>query len=679
MNFKNYILGVAAIALLASCGGEKKSEHTAGVGIDVSNIDSSVKPQDNFYLYANGNWLKKNPVPSTESRWGSFSVLNEDNLKKLREILDETAKQKNAQGSNAQKIGDYYFAAMDSVKKNAEGVKPLAPEIERINALKSNADIIKTLAELQMNGTRALFGIYVGQDPKISDQNIAQANQSGLGMPDRDYYTKTDEESKALQNAYKEHLTKMFMLLGDTKEVADKNAKTVYEFELRLAKASMTNVELRDIEKQYNKWTLAELSKKYPNMKWSEYLSQIGLGTAKEVIIGQPNFFKEVDAMLKSTSIDNWKTYLRWWLINSAADNLSDEIASQNFAFYGTTLSGQKQQKPRWKRTLTEIDGAMGEALGQLFVEKYFKPESKARVSEMVDNLMIAYKERIEQLDWMSPETKEKAKKKLTTVIRKLGYPDKWRDYAALEISKDSHFKNATNAYKFEMKRNFDKLGKPVDKMEWLMSPPTVNAYYQPTTNEITFPAGIMQPPFFFADADDAVNYAGIGAVIGHELTHGFDDQGSQFDEMGNLKNWWTDTDKKKFEEKTKMVVQQYSNFVAIDSLHVNGELTLGENIADFGGIMIAYQAFKKTKQGKSTEKIDGLTPDQRFFMSWANIWRTNYTPEALKKQVNTNPHSPAEFRANGPISNMKEFYEAFGIKDGDKMWRNEAERIKIW
>jgi putative endopeptidase len=679
MTIKNYILGVAALTMLAACGGDKKTEETAGVGIDINNIDSTEKPQENFYLYANGNWLKKNPVPSTESRWGSFSVLNEDNLKKLREILDETAKQKNANGSNAQKIGDYYFAAMDSVKKNAEGVKPLASEIEKINSLKSNNDIMKTLAELQLNGTRALFGIYVGQDPKISDQNIAQANQSGLGMPDRDYYTKSDEESKALQSAYKEHLVKMFMLLGDAKDVAEKNAKIVYEFETRLAKASMTNVELRDIEKQYNKWGIAELNKKYPNMKWPDYLNQVGLTTAKEVIIGQPSFFKEVDAMLKSSSIDSWKIYLRWWLINSAADNLSDEIAAQNFAFYGTILSGQKQQKPRWKRTLTEIDGAMGEALGQLFVEKYFKPESKARVNEMVDNLMIAYKERIEQLDWMSAETKEKAKKKLTTIIRKLGYPDTWRDYSAMEVSKDSHFKNATNAYKFELKRNFDKLGKPVDKMEWLMSPPTVNAYYQPTTNEITFPAGIMQPPFFFSKADDAVNYAGIGAVIGHELTHGFDDQGSQFDEMGNLKNWWTEEDKKKFEVKTKMVVQQYSNYIAIDSLHVNGELTLGENIADFGGIMIAYQAFKKTKQGKSTEKIDGLSPEQRFFMSWANIWRSNYTPEALKKQVNTNPHSPAMFRANGPISNMKEFYDAFGIKEGDKMWRAENERIKIW
>ena len=672
---------IAVSALAISCGGSKNADdkQAANGGIDVSNIDSTVRAQDDFYKFANGNWLKNNPVPSTESRWGSFSILNEDNIKKLREILDETAKNKNAQGTNAQKIGDYYYAAMDSAKKNAEGVKPLTPILEKIEALKTNQEIMKLVAELQLQGVRALYITYVGQDAKISDQNIAQANQGGLGLPDRDYYTKTDAESKTLQTQYKEHVAKMFELLGDSKEQATKNANTVFNFELHLAKASMTNVEQRDIEKQYNKMTVADLDKKFPNLLWSKYLNYLGLATAKEVIIAQPLFFKEADAMVKSEALANWKTYLRWWTINSNATELSDEVGKEDFAFNGTIVNGQKEQKPRWKRSLQEVDQSMGEALGQLFVEKYFKPESKTRINEMVDNLMVAYKERIEQLDWMSAETKEKAKKKLTTVIKKLGYPDKWRDYSALEITKDSHLKNAVNAYTFELKRNYAKLGKPVDKMEWLMSPPTVNAYYQPTTNEITFPAGIMQPPFFFAEADDAVNYAGIGAVIGHELTHGFDDQGCQFDEMGNLKNWWTEDDKKKFEVKTKMVVNQYSSYVAIDTMHVNGELTLGENIADFGGIMIAYKAFKKTKQGQGTEKIAGYSPDQRFFLSWAQIWRTNYTPEAMKKQVNTNPHSPAPFRANGPISNMQEFYTAFDVKKGDKMWREETERAKVW
>ena len=675
----NFLIVASVVVFFSSCGNTKKEDSVMSIGIDARNIDTTIRPQDNFYLFANGSWLKNNPVPATESRWGSFSILNEDNLKKLREILDETAKKKNAIGTNAQKIGDYYYASMDSAKKNAEGVKPLSSELELIENIKSNNDIIKVLASLQLNGSRALFVTYVGQDSKISSQNITQLQQSGLGLPDRDYYTKSDEDSKQLQVAYQEHLVKMFELLGDAKDVAAKNAKIVYAFELRLAKASMTNVEQRDIEKQYNKMTIADLEKQYPNMQWQNYLNAMGLASAKEIIIGQPLFFKETNMMLKSESVQNWKTYLRWWLINSAADELSDEVSKEHFAFNGTILNGQKEQKPRWKRALQEVDQTMAEALGQLFVEKYFKPESKARVNEMVNNLMTAYIERIEQLDWMSAETRQKAKKKLSTVIRKLGYPDTWRDYSKLEISKDSHFKNSTAAFKFELQRNFAKLGQPVDKMEWLMSPPTVNAYYQPTTNEITFPAGIMQPPFFFADADDAVNYAGIGAVIGHELTHGFDDQGCQFDEMGNLKNWWTEEDKRKFEVKTKMVINQYSNYLAIDSLRVNGELTLGENIADFGGNMIAYHAFKKTKQAKTNEKIGGFTPDQRFFLSWAQIWRTNYTPEALKKQVNTNPHSPAMFRANGPISNMQEFYDAFGVKKGDKMWREENERAKVW
>jgi putative endopeptidase len=384
--------------------------------------------------------------------------------------------------------------------------------------------------------------------------------------------------------------------------------------------------------------------------------------------------------MIASEKIENWKIYLKWCAINTFADNLSDEIATQNFNFYFVKLSGQKQQKPRWKRALQEIDGGLGEALGQLFVEKYFSADSKKRVNEIVDNLMVAYKERINNLDWMSAETKTKAQKKLTTVLRKLGYPDTFRDYSKLSISKESHFKNAQAAYQFEMNRNLSKLGQAVDKNEWLMSPPTVNAYYNPTTNEITFPAGIMQPPFFFEKGDDAVNYAGIGAVIGHELTHGFDDQGSQFDENGNMQNWWKNEDKEKFNAKTTMVVNQYNNYVAIDSLHVNGMLTLGENIADLGGIMIAYEAFLKSLNGKAEpEKIDGFTAKQRFFLSWAQIWRTNYTPEAMKKQVNTNPHSPSMFRANGPLTNMQQFYDVWNVKQGDKMWRNEADRAKVW
>ena len=675
------IIAIACIAaIFSSCSGKKEETKFKGpLAIDLANMDTTVRPQDDFYQYANGAWLKNNPVPSTDSRWGSFSQLMEDNLKKLKGILEETAKKENAQGSNAQKIGDYFFTYMDSVKKNADGVKPLSPYLKQVDELKSNAELVNVITNLQLNGVRVAWGLYVSSDPKSSNVNIAQANQGGLGLPDKEYYTRTDEESKKLQADYLEHLSKMFQLLGDAKKVADKNAKSVYDFDLKLAKASMTNVELRDIEKQYNKYTLAELDKKYPNINFTNYLKGLGLPAAKEVIVGQPDFFKQVDAMLKTTSLEDWKQYIRWNIINSYADQLSDDVSKQNFAFYNTTLSGQKEMKPRWKRAITEVDNVLGEALGQLFVEKYFPQDSKKKVSAMVDNLIAAYRERINGLDWMSTATKAMAQKKLNTIIKKLGFPDTWRDYSKLQVAKNSHLENYVNSYSYELKRNFDKLSKPVDKMEWFMSPPTVNAYYNPTTNEITFPAGIMQPPFFFADADDAVNYAAIGAVIGHELTHGFDDQGSQFDEQGNMKNWWTKDDQTKFQGKTKMVVDQYNSYVAIDSLHVNGELTLGENIADLGGVSIAYAAFLKTEQAKKAEKIDGFTPQQRFFLSWAQIWRTNYTDAALKKQVNTNPHSPSKFRGNGPLTNLPEFYEAFGVKEGDKMFVPAEQRAKIW
>lgn len=680
MNLKQSIAITFIAVSLISCSSKKEEQKSSGPkAIDLANMDTTVRPQDDFYQYANGTWLKNNPVPPTDSRWGSFSTLQEDNLKKLKGILEETAKKENANGTNAQKIGDYYFTYMDSAKKNAEGVKPLEPFLKQVDGIKSNADIMNVLTSLQLKGVRAVWGFYVSSDPKSSNVTIGQANQGGLGLPDKDYYLRNDEESKKLQAQYMDHLVKMFELLGDAKDLATKNAKKVYDFEMKLAKPSMTNVELRDIEKQYNKFSIAELDKKYPNIKFSSYLSSLGLPEAKEVIVGQPEFFKAADAMLKSVSVEDWKQYLRWNIINSYADQLSDAIALQNFSFFGTALSGQKELKPRWKRALTEVDNVLGEALGQLFVEKYFPAESKKKVNEMVDNLIATYRERINGLDWMSAPTKAKAQLKLNTIIKKLGFPDKWRDYSNLTVTKTSHLENYVNAYTYEIKRNFAKLGKPVDKTEWFMSPPTVNAYYNPTTNEITFPAGIMQPPFYFSDADDAVNYAAIGAVIGHELTHGFDDQGSQFDEEGNMKNWWTEEDKTKFNAKTGMVVKQYNSYVAIDSLHVNGELTLGENIADLGGVSISYAAFLKTAQAKAGEKIDGFTPKQRFFLSWAQIWRTNYTAEALKKQVNTNPHSPSKFRGNGPLTNLPEFYEAFNVKEGDKMWVPVNERAKIW
>ncbi|MFN5492975.1 MAG: M13 family metallopeptidase [Bacteroidota bacterium] len=658
----------------ASAAGNKTPD-----GIDPNNFDAAIKAHDNFYLYANGGWLKNNPVPSTEGRWGSFSIIQEGNLHKLRTLLAEAGQQTSAPGSNKQKMGDYYFASMDSVKKNKEGLKPLLPMLGEVEACKTNADIVALLPLLQVRGVRAVWSLYVSADPKASSQNITQAGQGGLGMPDREYYFKKDADSKSVQEAYLAHLKKLFVMMGDKPADAETHANLVMETETMLASASMTNVELRDIEKQYNKFTIAELEQKYPNSRWRSYLDALGLKQASNLIMAQPLFFAKTDSLFKSLPTGHWIQYLRWNVINSFADQLHDELSQANFDFYRTVLYGQKKMKPRWKRTIQEIDGTLGEALGQLFVEKYFTSESKKRVSELVDNLVTAYRERIDALDWMSPETKAMAQKKLNTVIRKLGYPDTWRDYSAMKIGRESHLQNYISAYRFELQRNYNKLGKPVDKTEWFMTPPTVNAYYNPTTNEITFPAGIMQPPFFFPDGDDAVNYAGIGAVIGHELTHGFDDQGSQFDEEGNMKNWWTDKDKEAFTARTQVLVKQFNNYVAIDSMHINGELTLGENIADLGGMAIAYAAFKKTAQGKSEERILGFTPDQRFFLSWAQIWRTNYTPAALKHQVNTNPHSPGMFRANGPLSNMPEFYKAFEVKPGTPMWRNENERAKIW
>jgi putative endopeptidase len=674
-------IGLAALSSLVLFysftpdGKDKKSTKA----IDLSNMDKSVRPQDDFYEFANGGWLKNNPVPSTESKWGSFSALLEENQTRLKGILEENTQKANAPGSNGQKIGDYYFTYMDSAKKNKEGVKPLTRFLQQVEEIKSNDQLMAYFATTQMKGVKGLWSIYVYADPKSSSVNIAQANQGGLGMPDRDYYLRNDPDSKSLQEKYKQLLVKDFELLGDSKEKASANADKVYNLEVELAKSSMTNVELRDLEKQYNKWNLAELDAKYPTIKFSSYLKAIGLGGAKEVIIGQPEFFQKANDLLKSQTLDTWKAYLRWNIITSFSDQLSDEVAQVNFDFFGTALSGQKKMKPRWKRAISEVDQMMGEALGQLFVAKYFPEESKKKVDEMVNNLIAAYRERINGLNWMSAETKEKAQKKLNTIIKKLGYPDTWRDYSKLTIGRNSHFENYVNAVEFEIRHNYEKLPKPVDKMEWLMSPPTVNAYYNPTSNEITFPAGIMQPPFYFSGADDAVNYAAIGAVIGHELTHGFDDQGSQFDEEGNMKDWWTASDKEKFLSKTKMVVEQFNGYVAIDTLHINGELTLGENIADLGGLSISYAAFQKTAQAKEGKAIDGFTPNQRFFLSWAQIWRTNFTPAAMKKQVNTNPHSPGKFRGNGPLTNLPEFYEAFGVKEGDKMWVAPEKRAKIW
>lgn len=674
---------LSAVILVSFVGDPKTGKETVvkTAGIDISNIDNSVKPSDDFNQFINGNWVKKNPIPESESKWTTFDELRDLNTKRLRVILEEVAAEKNIKpGSNKQKIADFYSLAMDSVKLNKDGIAPLKSEFAAIDKIATVTDMIKEVAHLHTLGVDVLFNGGVDQDPKVSTEYITQFYQGGISLPDRDYYTNTDERTLGIQKAYVEHITNIFKLLGDKQETAEKNAKIIFDIETNFAKASMTKIELRDPEKSYHKKTVKEFAELTPNFDWTTYFNLIGIKNISNVIVGQPDFYAELNRSIKAVSINDWKIYLRWNLIDETAGKLSDDFVKEHFKFYGTTLLGIPVLKPRWKRGLEATDQSLGDALGQAFVEKYFTEESKKRVAQMVENLIAAYRVRINSRDWMSAETKVQANAKLDKVLKKFGYPDNWKDYSTLDIKKDSYVQNFMRANTYSFNRMVNKLGKPIDRTEWGMTPPTINAYYNPTMNEIVFPAGIMQPVFFNPEADDAVNYGSMGAIIGHELTHGFDDEGSQYDADGNLKNWWTEKDKSNFKAKTDMVVKQFDGFVAIDSMHVKGALTLGENIADLGGLTIAYYAFKKSLEGKPVpEKIDGYTAEQRFFMAWGQGWRGNMRPKYLKNMVQTNPHAPGNFRVNGPLSNMQEFYDAFGIKEGDKMFLPKSQRAEIW
>ncbi|MBG8552183.1 M13 family metallopeptidase [Hymenobacter guriensis] len=654
-----------------------------GVGLNVANLDPSVTACEDFFQYASGTWLKNNPIPAAETRWGSFQELANKNNAVMRQILDEAAANRSAaKGTNAQKVGDYFASAMDSAAINAAGLKYLQPELAKIAAIKTPNQLQTSLARQQVLSTGALFGAYVGQDDKISSQYAVNLYQGGLSMPDRDYYLKDDARSRAVRAAYQKYLTNTFQLLGDNEATARKNAATVQRLETRLAKASKSRVELRDPYANYNKMTVAQLQKAYPNLNLQHILTDAGMGSAKEVIVGQPAFFKEVNTMVKAEPLADLKTYLRWHLATSFTSALPQQFGDEGFRFQ-QVLSGAKQQQPRWKRMLRATDGALGEAFGQLYVDKAFPPAAKQKALEMVNNIKASMGEHIQQLSWMSDATKKEALHKLSTFTVKIGYPDKWKDYSALTISRDSYLQNVVASRQWAYKDMTSKLGKPVDRTEWGMTPPTVNAYYNPAMNEIVFPAGIMQPPFFDPNADDAVNYGGMGAVIGHEITHGFDDQGRQYDAEGNLKDWWTKEDAANFTQRADMVGKQYSAFSPLDSVYVNGQLTMGENLADLGGLSIAYSALQKQLQQQYGNgprlKYDGLTPEQRFFLSWAQVWRTNARPEFLRQQVLTDPHSPAQFRTNGPLMNMPEFYEAFGCKEDAKMMRAQQERAKVW
>ncbi|MDP2647972.1 MAG: M13 family metallopeptidase [Candidatus Yanofskybacteria bacterium] len=647
--------------------------------IDLRDLNRQVEPVDDFFEFANGGWIKNNPIPATEIKWGSFYELTERNRKLLYGLVKEVSAARSGKAANERKVADFFISAMDTGKINKAGLYPLRNELQKIDGIESPNDLMQAVARLHVIGASSLWFPHVEQDDKDSERMVFRIYQNGLGLPDRDHYIKTDKRAADTRKEYLKYTAKTFRLMGYKPQKAQAAADKILEMETRLAHASMTRVEQRDVHKMYNKFTLARLRRTAPHIPWDAYLKGIGIKKPDGLIVSQPGFVKEIGHMVQSVQMEDWKTYLRFRLVSDYSPHLPGRFEKEHFRFYGTVLNGVKKMKPRWKRAIKIIDGALGDALGQLYVKKYFPVHAKERMDALVDNIIAAYRERIKNLDWMSAVTKKKALKKLGAVVKKIGYPDKWRDYSKLEISRDSHLKNIINSEVFDFKRKIAKLGKPIDRTEWLMSPPTVNAYYYPNLNDIVFPAGILQPPYFSDTADDAVNYGAIGAIIGHELTHGFDDQGRHFDDKGNLRNWWTEQDRKQFENKTEALVKQYDEYAVVDDMRVNGRLTLGENIADLGGLVIAYDALQLALKGKKQKRIDGFTPEQRFFIGIAVAFRAVYRPEAAREQALVDPHSPAKFRVNGPLSNMTQFYEAFGCEKGDALYRPEKERVKIW
>ena len=652
--------------------------------IDPKNMDTSVKPGDDFFIYATGAWIKRTEIPPEYSRWGAFNELLERNNDALHTIAGKASQiQVDPKlAPETQKVGDYYASGMDEQSIEAMRTKPLEQELGRIEAMKDRQDVLNEIGHLHSLGINAFFNFGAGQDSKDSTRDIAQAVQGGLSMPDRDYYTKQDPDMKQKREKYIAHVTKMLTLLGEPAQKAADDAKRIMALETKLAEASRTRVQLRDPIKNYNKMGVRQLQDLTPEWNWSDYFNKINLLEPGDINVHQPEFFKAANDVFKSTPIDDWKAYLRWHLISATAPYLSKDFVDEEFDFNERTLRGTQQNKPRWKRVIATEDDEIGEALGKLYVGFNFPPEAKARALELVNNLKEALADRIKTLDWMDEPTKKEALKKLAAMNVKIGYPDKWLDYSLLQIDRGPYVLNAMRAGKFEADRDLEKIGKPVDRTDWGMTPPTVNAYYNPNMNEIVFPAGILQPPFFYANADDAVNYGGIGAVIGHEMTHGFDDQGRQFDATGNLRDWWSKKSADEYDKRRKAIVQQYNEYEPLPGLHVNGELTQGENIADVGGVKLAYAALQKALEKHPEEqnkKIDGFTPEQRFFLSFAAIWRSKIRDEDQKLRVKTDPHSPAQFRVNGPLSDLPEFQKAFNVPDGSPMVRPADKRVNIW
>jgi len=669
---------IASLSLLISSCADHKGEAATSAYLDIADIDSTVKPGDDFYSYANGRWLKTAVIPPTESGVGSFLNIYNRTKANVKLILDSVSQSKNTGGSIEQKVGDFYASGLDSATIEKRGFDPVKIYLQQIDSIKDTRGVLHFAAEQTASENSLLIAQYIGADEKNSTLNIPIYYQSGLGLPDRDYYFKTDSATKKIVTAYRVYLSKLFQLTGDDSATAVKKVFDVYNLENKMAASHRNNVELRDPQSNYNKMAVADLDKKMPLIGWKQLLQDLSI-EIDSVNVGQPAYYTQLNDLLKTIPLSSWKNYLRVHTLDNSANALSSEFVNASFEYYSKALRGQQKIKDRWERMYRSTDANLGEALGQLYVKKYFTNDAKNRMMALVDNLQLSFDSRIAKLDWMSDSTKGKAKEKLHSFIKKIGFPDKWRDYSRVTIDKSKYFENLLSAGKNEYNFQIKKAGKSVDKTEWGMTPPTINAYYNPTFNEIVFPAGILQHPFFDPGADDAINYGGIGMVIGHEMTHGFDDQGAQYDKDGNLKNWWNQQDNTKFKEKGTLVADLYSAFIVIDSLKINGRLTLGENMADVGGIAIAYDAFKLTKQGKDTIKIDGFTPDQRFFLSFAQGWKSKMKEEAMRQQLNTDPHSNPRYRVLGPLMNFTPFYSVFNVVKGDKMWKPENERIKIW
>jgi len=671
---------VIALALLLALFVTAVFGQTGSHGFDVANLDKNTPACTDFYQYANGGWLAANPIPPAYSSWGVANILDERNKDVLHEILEAAAKNTKApKGSSEQKVGDYYATCMDEAKIDAEGVKPLAPDFDRIAKINDQKSLQDVIAYFHSMSVNALFNSDSTQDFKNSAEVTFEVFQGGLGLPDRDYYFKDDDKSKEIRAEYLKHVAKMFELLGDDPAKSATEAQAIMSLETKLAQASLTRVELRDPEKIYHRMTVAQVKELAPAYDWPNYLQKLGVAPNTDVNVATPEFFKAVNQMLTSVPLSDWQTYLRWNLINNTAPALSSAFVNEDFNFKGKVLQGSKENLPRWKRCVAGTDRVLGEALGEVYVKKAFPPAAKARALDMVRNLEAALKDDINTLSWMGDATRKQAIIKLEAFQNKIGYPDKWRDYSSLQIDRGPYVDNRFRANAFEKRRDLNKIGRPVDKTEWGMSPPTVNAYYNPQINEIVFPAGILQPPYFDADADDAFNYGGMGSVIGHEMTHGFDDQGRQFDATGNLANWWSDEDLKAFTAKAQCVINQFSGFEVEKGLNQNGKLVVGESIADLGGLVVAYAAFQKAMQGKPKTVVDGFTPDQRFFLGYARGWATNTRPELARFLTNVDPHPLPKFRVNGPLSNMPQFAAAFACKTGDAMVRPEKDRCQIW